>query len=143
MKPTKIIKQEVKIFGVKTTIDLPTFGKCPLCKKGNIYKDHYKDTDVYKCTERDCKLFIWSSFSNKTLTDDELSQLFEKGETKNNVTDLKSKKGLSYNAILFIDTDGRVRIKKTEEKNDESYEKTEDITDEKRESNKDSDFYVK
>ena len=143
MKPTEISKQEVKVYGVKLTIDLPVFGKCPLCEKGNIYKDHYKDNDVYKCTERNCALFIWSSFSNKTLTDDELNQLFEKGETKDKVTDLTSKKGLSYNAVLFIDTDGRVRIKKTDEKNDESDEKIEDNTDEKEEKDKDSDFYVK
>jgi hypothetical protein len=116
-------KQKVEVdgvlYGAPVKVTIESLGKCPICKKDVIdAKTDYKGgpTKMFNClgyfqTPRACEFKIWKEFSNKTLSEAEVAELLENGETKQPVVNMKSQKGTIYSSKLQMDKlDNKVKL---------------------------------
>ncbi|MCT6922833.1 type IA DNA topoisomerase [Metasolibacillus sp.] len=85
--------------------DLPA---CPKCKKGNVV-DKGKLVGCSQYNETGCDFSIFKNIAGKTLSDKQILDLIEKGETAL-IKGFKSKTDKEFAAILKLKTDGTIEL---------------------------------
>lgn len=89
--------------GIKST----GFGACPICKEGEITEN----TKAFGCSRyRDgCGFTIWKTVAGLTLTEAQVRQLIERGQT-DPIDGFQSKAGKPFRAALRLDEAGKVSM---------------------------------
>jgi hypothetical protein len=117
----QIVELEGVLYGRKAIVQVEALGKCPAC--GAWVFDSLKDykgepTKTYNCQNwfnKSCNFGIWKVFSQKTLLENIVIELLDKGVTAETVKGLKSQAGKTFEAKLMIDkTDHKVKLFKEE-----------------------------
>lgn len=80
-------------------------GDCPMCDEGKLIELNFG----YGCNrfKNGCRALIPKTVAGKTLTQNIVSELIEKGETSEKVKGFKGKRG-GFSAFLVLDQEGRV-----------------------------------
>lgn len=83
-----------------------TYGACPLCADGELYGN----SKAVSCSNwnnktKPCKFTLWKKIASKNLSQTELTQLIQDGQTKGKVSGLKSRKGKFFSAKVLFDKD--------------------------------------
>lgn len=103
------VKQEIKC-GINKEIQIKEFkqtaiGKCPVCKK-----DLLENAKSYYCEDwENCGFSIWKQMCGKKLSKTIITELLEKGKTKE-IKGFRSKSGKNFSASLVIE-DKKVVVK--------------------------------
>lgn len=80
--------------------------KCPKCGSGLVVTDK-----VCYCREKEaCGFLLWRVVAGRRLSEKDLTQLLEEGQTKGKVK-LKKKDGKNFEARLALDKDGKIVFK--------------------------------
>lgn len=95
----------------KKTAAAETEYSCPLCGEKLREFDWGYGCSGYK---NGCRFALSKKPYNKELTNEEIEEILNDGETSHEVMDLKTAEGKSFNGILFINEDGKVKVRKRE-----------------------------
>lgn len=90
----------------KIDFEFPENPVCPKCKKGEIV-DKGKLVGCSMFNETGCDFFIYKTIANKTLSDKQINDLVEKGQT-DVIKGLKSKDDKEFSAILKLNANNKI-----------------------------------
>lgn len=79
--------------------------ECPKCGSPFVVYDK-----VCKCSNKDCGFYFWRVVCQRRLTEQDISQILQNGQTKGKVK-LKKKDGKSFEAKLILNEDGNFILK--------------------------------
>ncbi|WP_295399039.1 DNA topoisomerase 3 [uncultured Thiocystis sp.] len=110
------------VSGIKST----GFGACPICKEGEITEN----TKAFGCSRyRDgCGFTIWKTVAGLTLTEVQVRQLIERGQT-DPIDGFQSKAGKPFRAALRLDEAGKVSMDFNVERSESPNEARQAISD--------------
>lgn len=97
------------VFDIPAADKIKTFGTCPKCQKGTL-KMASSGVSVY-CDQfkSGCRFSLFKNINERKMSDDELKALLKDGKTTY-LEGFKSKKGLYYGAILYLDDSFKVKF---------------------------------
>lgn len=88
-----------------------SYGQCPKCQKSEIVKRKAKVGNIYPCSNEDCDFIIFGKMFGRSLPDNTVKELIEKGQTQSKVKGFISKAGKKYDAYLEMNKEYSVRLK--------------------------------
>ncbi|GEM_PF-1046792 len=105
----EIVILKKRVWNQMVDVSLPTFGHCPLCRRGYIYESSDK---AYGCTEflakdKGCQLTIWKEYCGMAITEDILRQLLS-GEHTGWIDGFSSRDGSRQFKARLMFHDGKV-----------------------------------
>lgn len=96
----EMVKNNINPETIQSIYQMDTYGKCPLCKKGDI--TYVKKHKFYACSDQECSQTFSKVYCEKEISDTQFKKLLEKGAT-DKIKNFVSKQGKKFDAAIELE----------------------------------------